>query len=298
MRYEAWDNILNQTYGKWDACKEDQQGFNADLKSTIIGSLNIIECECDPCGGVRGHRNISQSDSEFLAIQLVLGGRENIEFDGERYCLEAGDIFIWDSTSPMSFEVTERLNKISIKIPLNRFKNWIPERWGSFNRKLGPKSVNRRLLSPLISTMVDEGFSVTPMNDQAISEGVIALLVGGIEENDESKSGSIKLAQLVSLKEYIKRHIYDPNLSISSIAETNKISTRYVHWLFSENKNTVSEFILSQRMKHCRKDLLNESMNRRSISEIAFSTGFRSPAYFSRRYKELFGEAPRDTRKK
>ncbi|MBL4561410.1 MAG: helix-turn-helix domain-containing protein, partial [Labilibaculum sp.] len=31
-----------------------------------------------------------------------------------------------------------------------------------------------------------------------------------------------------------------------------------------------------------------------NISEAAYQTGFSNPAYFSKRFKELFGKSPRD----
>jgi AraC-like DNA-binding protein len=52
---------------------------------------------------------------------------------------------------------------------------------------------------------------------------------------------------------------------------------------------SASLFLRSVRLNKARKMIEEESGN---ISEIAYSVGFSSPAYFSRCFKEEFGYAP------
>lgn len=58
---------------------------------------------------------------------------------------------------------------------------------------------------------------------------------------------------------------------------------------------TPVELMRSLRLKHARTLL---STTESSISEIAYSSGFSSPAYFSKCYKDTFGESPSDMRKR
>jgi len=295
--YDAWVDTLNEVYGSWNARSLGQQSFNASVKCTTIGSIGIVECVCDPMSAQRDQRNIGNDDSEFVAFQMVLDGRENMQFNDTQYSLERGDIFVWDNKHPMLFEVTERLRKVSIVLPLERLRRWMPSQWDSFERKLEFGSASRMLLAPLISSIVEQDFSGSPMNDQAISEAFIAILAGGVGLNSEANSNSLKPAQLALIKDYISRKITDPALCISSIASANKISIRYLHWLFSDDDKTVSEFILFKRLTLSRKDILNPAMRGHSISDVAFTFGFSNHAHFSRSYKKLFEESPSDTRK-
>ena len=56
---------------------------------------------------------------------------------------------------------------------------------------------------------------------------------------------------------------------------------------------TPVELIRNLRLKEARRLLLSTD---RSISEIAYAVGFSTPAYFSKCYRDLYGEAPSDIR--
>ncbi len=53
------------------------------------------------------------------------------------------------------------------------------------------------------------------------------------------------------------------------------------------------ELLRNLRLKHSR-ELLTKT--NRSISEIAYECGFSTPAYFTRCYREAFGETPTELR--
>ena len=55
------------------------------------------------------------------------------------------------------------------------------------------------------------------------------------------------------------------------------------------------ELLRNLRLKRSRELLLSTDM---SISEIAYEVGFTAPAYFTRCYREAFGETPSELRDK
>jgi transcriptional regulator GlxA family with amidase domain len=58
---------------------------------------------------------------------------------------------------------------------------------------------------------------------------------------------------------------------------------------------TPVELIRTLRLKRARTLLLSSD---KSISEIAYEVGFTTPAYFSKCYRDAYGEAPSDLRPK
>ncbi len=295
-KYEAWTDVLTNNYGRWAVARPTSPQFEAKLRAASAGGLKIIDCICDPCEATRDARLIREDDGEFLAIQLVLAGREHMRFNGEAFTLETGDIFVWDSARPMTFKVTERLHKISLLMPLERLKNWMPGNWQSMPHKLPQASANRILLSSLITTMVDEHFTSAAIDDRAICEATIAILTGGMSTQNESGQISQKQGQLERLKHFIGVQLSNPDLGIDMIATSNRISVRYLHWVFSGSGSTVNEYITRQRLEVSRKDLQNPLMHARSISAICYSCGFSNQAHFSKRYRQLYGETPSATR--
>ena len=55
------------------------------------------------------------------------------------------------------------------------------------------------------------------------------------------------------------------------------------------------ELLRSIRLKQARELLTSTS---RSVSEIAYEVGFSTPAYFTRCYREAFGETPSELRER
>ncbi|SEK81221.1 Signal transduction histidine kinase [Aquimarina amphilecti] len=93
----------------------------------------------------------------------------------------------------------------------------------------------------------------------------------------------------------IKNHMDNDEFSVPLLAEELHMSR--VH-LFRKIKNLTgmspTKFIRKVRLQHAR-DLLRN--NEYTIAEIAYQTGFKDPAYFSRVYVEEFGKPPSESRK-
>ncbi|MCG8521073.1 MAG: helix-turn-helix domain-containing protein [Pseudomonadales bacterium] len=56
------------------------------------------------------------------------------------------------------------------------------------------------------------------------------------------------------------------------------------------------QYLISQRLLRCRRDLSNPAMTGRTITEIALGWGFQHPTHFSRRFKSEFGLTPYEFR--
>jgi AraC-like DNA-binding protein len=74
------------------------------------------------------------------------------------------------------------------------------------------------------------------------------------------------------------------------------VTTRYLQLLFAQEGDCVSEYIRRERLRACLLDLRNAELERRSITDIAFSWGFNSAAHFSAAFRKEFGLSPRDYR--
>jgi AraC-like DNA-binding protein len=50
---------------------------------------------------------------------------------------------------------------------------------------------------------------------------------------------------------YIHAHLHDPELTPTRIAEACRITTRYLHLVFSDQEETVARYILRRRLEEC-----------------------------------------------
>ncbi len=297
-RYDAWTSMLNDTYGSWEVSKPEKPDFFGSVKHYDDAILQIVDCTCDPCAATRTRASIKADDRETLTIQVVLEGREYIDFNGEEIMLKWGDVLIWDSTKPMSFRVEERLHKISVVLPLSRFQSWLPKSWFSIRRSIDGHSNSGLLLANHIESLSTSVFDGGCKDDYALIDATIGVLVNALDIGDVDDPKPLRVTQLQSTKQYIMANIQDQSLSPAMIAKAGGMSTRYLHWLFQSANETVNQYIFRQRLNLCARDLMNPHMKHRKLIDIAFFWGFLDASHFSKRFKQQYGMSPRLFREK
>jgi AraC-like DNA-binding protein len=96
---------------------------------------------------------------------------------------------------------------------------------------------------------------------------------------------------------YIKEHLSDPALTAERIAEALFISRRRLYQLFDDGDG-VSGRIRQLRIDRAKELLGDPAHAKRGIGEISRQCGFANAAHFSRTFRKVVGETPRDYRDK
>ena len=112
----------------------------------------------------------------------------------------------------------------------------------------------------------------------------------------QSAETTVQNALLGRMKQYIRGQITNPELSAALIAQAFKITPRYVQMLFKNVGTTVRDYVRDLRLEYSRNLLESPLQRSRSITEIAFDSGFSSSAHFSTAFREKYGLSPREAR--
>ena len=132
--------------------------------------------------------------------------------------------------------------------------------------------------------------SIRQMHDQLAkvynAEQEVIIRIGSLSE--ERKNDANEVVRWV--KQYVERHISDPNLSLVTIAEKSCYSASYLSRLFKqkEGENLLSYITQVRINTACR--LLRE--RRYSVQQVGRMTGFLSPSYFVAFFKRRVGKTP------
>ncbi|REE83006.1 ABC-type sugar transport system substrate-binding protein [Lutibacter oceani] len=117
--------------------------------------------------------------------------------------------------------------------------------------------------------------------------------LNNVEANN--KFGEIEQVFIVEIKKNIDKNLDNSNFSVEDLAEKMNISRVQLYRKVKAILGiSISEYIQDFRLEKS-KELLETS--KLSISEIAYSTGFSSPNYFSTSFKNKFGKTPKEFRK-
>jgi AraC-like DNA-binding protein len=110
-----------------------------------------------------------------------------------------------------------------------------------------------------------------------------------VGEMVRSESDKVFIEKLTSI---IKTNLSDSSLDVSVLVKEMGVSRSLLHMKLKGLVGCSStEFIRAVRLKEAVKLIASGRCN---ISEAAYETGFSSPTYFTRRFREFFGKSPRE----
>ncbi|WP_026510292.1 response regulator transcription factor [Butyrivibrio sp. LC3010] len=95
---------------------------------------------------------------------------------------------------------------------------------------------------------------------------------------------------VLQIKQFIKDHLSDADLSRTTIAEAVHISPDYLSYFFhKESGEVLSSYVNGERIAAAKKLLINSQA---SSQEIAEKTGFSNVSYFHKQFKKATGLTP------
>ena len=106
----------------------------------------------------------------------------------------------------------------------------------------------------------------------------------------EQHLGTLDRQFLDKIKTVIEKHLPEEEFSIEALGKEVNMSRSQIHRkLTALTGKSPSLYMRSARLAKAKKMILEQTGN---ISEIAYSVGFSSPAYFTRCFKEEYGVPP------
>lgn len=114
-----------------------------------------------------------------------------------------------------------------------------------------------------------------------------------VEDSPQQPAVDPFMAQVM---EVIERNYMNPEFSVEELAkEMSTSKSTLIRRLKPLTEQTPVEMIGVHRLKKADEMLRTTNL---PVKEVAFTTGFSSPYYFSRKYKEYFGYPPSQKKEK
>jgi DNA-binding response OmpR family regulator len=111
---------------------------------------------------------------------------------------------------------------------------------------------------------------------------------------DEVKVTPAEQVFLKKVMDVIEQRMANENFAVEDLASSVNMSYTQLHRkLKAVTDKTAAQFIRSMRLKRAMEML---SQNGGTVSEIAYTVGFGSPAYFTRCFQEEYGKTPSEVK--
>ena len=154
--------------------------------------------------------------------------------------------------------------------------------------------VQKLIVSPIdmsdMSDIMDDFYKLSSQNIPTIS-GYLNLICGRVLEHAEIEDkGYVDSPMLQKIILYISEH-YKDNINLKTIAKKFGYNEKYISsQLHKLTGNNFNSFLSSFRIEHAK--MLLSKQTKKSITNIAYESGFNSIKTFNRTFKKMTGATP------
>lgn len=298
-RVAQWRELCGRTIMKVDMEPQQQLPFRCLAELRRLPDLGIADITTTPNRLTRSRGLIAAGNDDFIFV-MATRGEAVISQRNREAMLAPNDAWLIRSDEPSSTEVQSLSRFVSLAIPVATLAPLI----SNIDTALMPinpgNSTAVRLLVGYLGSLRDDLALADPQMHHLISTHVrdlVALAVGATRDAAEmAQSRGVRAARLRAIKAYVEAHLGQQDLSAETVALSHGISARYVRMLFESESASFSEFVLGQRLAYASRILGDPKFVDRTISAIAYESGFGDLSYFNRAFRRRFGMTPGDMR--
>ena len=167
-------------------------------------------------------------------------------------------------------------------------------------RQLAPRTFSDTTLAPLLGACfadLDEAADGCAVDATSLVQALahLALIERGIVRPGSRRGqAALRTARLSQARRLIARHLQNPDLAPTVVADQLGVSVRHLHMLFEGAAKSFSQTVTDERLKQSRR-LMREAPER-LIADVAVACGFESLATYYRVFNAAYGMAPGDFR--
>jgi AraC-like DNA-binding protein len=301
-RFAYWREVVTRHFLDLRPERRGDGAFHGEIHAHRVGNISVSQVSSGGQRVFRSKPEIARSPVPVYFVNVQADGRSSFRQGGEETELFRGDIFVVDALREFELGVERPFRHLSLKVP----KEWLETRLARPDLAAGAVVRQSNQLGRLLSSYLLEGFAAPSQELNARSVALIAgqavdLLAEAIGEGHADNPACVaarRAALFTQAQRLIRLRFGDPDLAPASIAIKLGISTRLLHKIFAERDSTVMRHVLEERLNHAAAMLATQAASRRSVTDIAFASGFNDSSHFGRVFAVRFGMTPSQWRKR
>jgi AraC family transcriptional activator of tynA and feaB len=289
-RLNYWLDAVCDAYAPCTVSNYGEDNFHASLEVMQFGATEISRVSSNSIQYKRTPSNIRNDQENDFYISLMASGYSEFTQNGKSVIQKQGDILIYDSALPYNYNFPLHDASILIKIPRSLLKT----KSNQLDTLGGTLISSQTAHAKMIASFIQGALAIsteTELQFELYSSTMDAIVTGlACATNQRNKNTGKQTALLNKIKSYIKSNISDEQLNLESIAKANHISVRSLCRIFNEEGETPKGWLQSERLIAAYECLSVGKAH--SITDIAYSFGFKDLSHFSRAFKNRYGISP------
>ncbi len=292
VRHAIWESVVRIDIDH----HHPPQDISVKVKLSTIGCIVICSGEATSLTIRRAPRLAREDTEPFVFLGLQKTGSSLVQQNDRQAVLRPGEFALYDTSVPyvLSFDAGVdhhflRFPRKALALPERSLREVAAVTFGSDNP---------------VATLTFAYFSQLAVTDglrheqhaQVITEPSVELIRAAVASqlgDSHLARGSMEMTLNLRLMKYMREHLRDRDLSAARIASVHGISVRHLYALLARSDITLGDWIRSQRLEGCHRELAAPNARRRTIAAIGRSWGFVDATHFSKVFKQEYGLTPR-----
>jgi len=301
-QFESWNQAVCQAFSPVDCemAGKLSSDFGGYLETSSLETMHLAQVQSAPLNVYRRKTHIGKVSDDFYLVKFQIEGAGIFSQRGREANLLPGDFVLASATEPYELQFPAHYGQAILAIPHHVLQAQLRDPEQYLGQRMAANQGSNGLLSQFVFSLLKRIDDFDPALLQRLEANILDLLVTSLSFNtpqSQRLDRSPRVEYIYRVKNFIYKHLKDPQLSPDMIAQAQGISTRYLHMLFKPEDTSVGRYIQLQRLEGCRNCLENPEMNAFTATEIAFQWGFNDASHFGRCFKAQFGISPSQHRK-
>ncbi|MFR9804756.1 helix-turn-helix domain-containing protein [Pseudonocardia sp. RS010] len=288
-RQELWEQVVSESHAPMTvrfAGGRPPRPFHGVVRRRRIGDLELVDCESDPCDGVRPRSRIGSADEDLVGVLVTRSGGELVLQGESARRVRPGDLLVWEGRRPTRFSVRGRFAKRTLITRRSALDEVLGRGWSVGDRPLDGSDPAARLLVAYLDLLASAG-ELPPSAVAGARNATLELVAGLVRATGEDAPQGPGLR--AAMESWIERHLGE-EITPAAIAAAHGVSVRTVYRAFETSGDTVGAYVRGRRLLRARAELAAGTV---PVSVIAQNWGFSDSSHFSRAFRARFGTSPR-----
>jgi len=290
--FQFWHGLMCRNFAPAHGSAADEDAFDAHFTVSELGDATVCQVSAPMQFWDRSRHHVQRAPKDDFLLTELVSGKGTLRQDGHETTLRPGAMAIYDTSRPYSYEVGGDV--IFVKLPRGSL---LPHLQETPALALGLDSTSDlgKLVSGILRQTASLGTPTSSPCADLVGASVVRLIAALLRSPTSATAipaPGVGASQLDNVMSYVRAHLEDPELSLASIAQSQRVSARTLHRLFTGLGTTPMRWVLQERLAHGLRALQQKSARR--VTDIAFECGFSDLSHFSRMFRKEFGRSPHE----
>ncbi|MFE0628386.1 helix-turn-helix domain-containing protein [Streptomyces sp. NPDC058864] len=273
----------------------DPNHLRASATTSAMGSVKVSEIDWNVDRLRRAAAPVGEDMVPHVLVSLQEAGVSRFRQGGRQGVVRAGDLVVLQNAKPYEVLFHGTIQAVLVRVPTHvlglrpsLLDQVTAVRLGSERPVVGATAA---FFTRLAHDRAAVGEAETALFAQPCVDLIRAVVTTAMGRDDLA-GPPLNRTLLQRVQEYVRLHLAEPDLTAARIAAEHQVSVRRLYLTLSRAGITLGEWIRTQRLEECRRELASPAHRFMTIEAIAHRWGFASAAHFSRVFKAAYGVSP------